>query len=156
MIKVYKAHSNLSAPIVMGGKVICYAEFTDEKNTYRTSNEVHQTALEALPCFGKLFWLSQTIGEAKKIVAPIITPEKEVATPIVTPANTPTAPVDENPATDAGKKSYPDITDWQDAKEALRKEYGVAHQSLGTPQGILKKASEVGVDFPNLKLEGIV
>lgn len=50
------------------------------------------------------------------------------------------------------KKEYPEVTDFQAAREILRKEYGIAHQSLTKPENILKKATEVGVSFPNLTI----
>lgn len=124
MIKVYKAHNILSVPIVVDGKIVGYVEFKDENHTFRTSNEDHQNALESLPCFGKLFKLSESIGESE---------------------------IKKNPAVEL--KELPEVTDWQDAKDLLRKEYGFAHQSLNTPENILKKASEAGVSFPNLKIE---
>lgn len=63
MIKVYKAYNNLSVPVVVNGKIIGYIEFNDENNTYRTSDFTHQQALENLPCYNRLFKLSE-IGRA--------------------------------------------------------------------------------------------
>ncbi len=55
---------------------------------------------------------------------------------------------------DAETKEYPEVTEWQAAKELLRSEpYNVPFQSLNTPGNILKKAEEMGVSFPNLKGE---
>lgn len=125
MIKVYKAHNILSVPVVVDGKITGYAEFKDENHTFRTSDEILQKALEGLPCFGSLFKLSESIGKSD--------PAKEL------------------PAKEL--KVFSEITDWQDAKDLLRKDYGIPHQSLNTPENILKKASEVGVSFPNLKIE---
>lgn len=126
MIKVYKAYNNLSVPVVVDGKIIRYIEFGDENNTYRTGNVVHQNALENLPCYNRQFKLLETIkDEAVK---------KE-----------------ESPVVDA--KEFPDITEWQEAKDILRKDFDVPHQSLNTPDNILKKAKEVGVYFPKLSLE---
>ncbi|WP_099465553.1 hypothetical protein [Parabacteroides provencensis] len=123
MVKVYKAHNILSVPIVVDGKIVVYVEFKDENHTFRTSDEIYQKALEGLPCFGKLFKLSESVGESEIKKDPIVE-----------------------------LKELPEITDWQDAKDLLRKDYGVPHQSLNTPENILKKASEFGVSFPNLKI----
>lgn len=46
---------------------------------------------------------------------------------------------------------YPDVTDFQTAKEVLKKEYGVAPQALGSPEKIFAQADKVGASFPNLK-----
>lgn len=123
MIKVYKAYNNLSVPMVVDGKIVCYIEFSDENNTYRTNNIVHQQALENLPCYKSLFKLSETIGDeaAEKILMPPVDP-----------------------------KEYPDITGWQEAKDILRKDFDIPHQSLNSPENILKKAKEAGASFPNL------
>lgn len=48
------------------------------------------------------------------------------------------------------------ITDFQSAKDFLRKEYDITHQSLNNPENILKKAEEIGVVFPNLRIENAV
>lgn len=66
MIKVYKASNYLTVPVVVDGKIVCYADFCDERNTYRTSNEVHQKALESLPIYGKLFKIEEVIGKTEK------------------------------------------------------------------------------------------
>lgn len=125
MIKVYKAYNNLSVPVVVNGKIIGYIEFNDENNTYRTNDISHQEALESLPCYNRLFKLSETINdETVKSVVP--------------------------DAIDL--KMYPGITEWQDAKDILRKEYDVPHQSLNTPENILKKAKEAGISFPDLPI----
>lgn len=130
MIKVYRAHNILSVPIVVGGKIVGYAEFKDENHTFRTSDEVCQKALEGLPCFGRLFKLSESIDASNAKQVQHNSSDKN-----------------------DGVKTFPEIIDWQDAKDLLRKDYGVAHQSLNTPENILKKASEVGISFPNLKIE---
>lgn len=49
---------------------------------------------------------------------------------------------------------FPEVVEFQSAKEILRNDpYNVPFQGLNTPAGILKKAEEVGVSFPNLKAE---
>ena len=50
-------------------------------------------------------------------------------------------------------KEYPEVTNLQEAKELLRSEYNIPHQSLGSQDNILKKAIEVGASFPNLQVE---
>lgn len=123
--KTYKSFNNLSVPVVENGKIIKRVSFTDEGNTLRTSDESLQRSLESLPCYGILFKLYR---------------EEEVAE-------------FENLNVGGDLKEYPEITEWPDAKELLRKEYNVSHQSLNTPDNILKKAKEVGVCFPSLKIE---
>ena len=49
MIKIYKASNFLTVPIVVDGKIVSYADFNDERFTYRTGDKKHQKALEALP-----------------------------------------------------------------------------------------------------------
>jgi len=47
---------------------------------------------------------------------------------------------------------YPEVVNIQQAKEVLRKEYGVAFQKLGSPENIKKNAELVGAVFPNLEV----
>lgn len=123
--KVYKSYNNLSVPYIRDGQIVGYISFKEENYTYRTSNVSMQNALESLPCFGSLFFLYR---------------EEH------------TDPLSESANSTVVAKEYPDISDWQEAKDILRKEYSIPHQSLNTPGNILKKAKEAGISFPNLKL----
>ena len=52
-------------------------------------------------------------------------------------------------------KEFPEVVDINGAKDILKAEpYNILPQSLRTPESVLKKAAEVGVSFPNWKLEG--
>jgi len=53
----------------------------------------------------------------------------------------------------AETKVFEDVTTFEEAKNILKNEYGVAFQALGSPEKILAKAAENGVSFPNLKAE---
>lgn len=49
-------------------------------------------------------------------------------------------------------KTYPEITDFTDARELLMNEYGLSPQQIKkNPEAVLAKAAELGVSFPNLK-----
>jgi hypothetical protein len=122
MIKIYKASNFLTVPIVVDGKIVSYADFNDERFTYRTGDKKHQKALEALPCFGKLFTLSETV-------------------------KTEAEPQDSK----IKSKVYSEITDWQDASELLAKDYDMDLKDLNTPDAIMNSAKKAGVEFPNLK-----
>lgn len=64
---------------------------------------------------------------------------------------TPASPASPSPST-GGEQEYPEVTEWQAAKEVLRSEpYNVPFQALNNPPNIQKKAEELGVSFPNLK-----
>ena len=49
-------------------------------------------------------------------------------------------------------RSIPEVTNFQQAKEVLRKEYEVPFQKLNKPDAILKIAESLNVEFPNLKV----
>lgn len=123
MIKVYKASNYLTVPVVVGGKIICYADFNDERFTYRTGDKNVQKALEGLSCFGSLFKLDTVVSDDE----------------------------DKPKARKSLLKAYGDITDWQDASDLLVKEYGLDPKDLNTPKAILAAAKNTGVEFPNLK-----
>ncbi len=54
----------------------------------------------------------------------------------------------------APAKEYPEVTDIQSAIDILRAEpYKVHHTKLTTPEKVLAVASELGVSFPNLKVQ---
>jgi len=115
-------------PIEVGGKEM-FIELIGPRSEFITSDEKIQTALETNKRFKAGFVvLAETFGEAKKA-------EKEK-----TPAP-------------GGTTEVPEITNIQEAKEYLRADpYKVAHQSLNTPDNILKKAAELNIIFPNLKV----
>lgn len=50
---------------------------------------------------------------------------------------------------------FPDVTEFKQAKDVLTGEpynVGKTSKSLGSPEGILKKAGELGISFPNLNV----
>lgn len=115
-------------PIEFKGGV-CFGDM-EKKGVFITNDEKLQAAIEADPRFKWEFCLKEE-REKTKIQASV--PEKDKEEGVKDPVTVDT------------------ITDFQLAKEYLRKEYDIPHQSLNTPENILKKASEVGVLFPNLK-----
>lgn len=121
MVKVYKATNYLSVPIVMNGKIVGYADFTDEHYTYSTRNKDIQKSLESLPCFNSLFKLLRKVEDK---------PEKKET-----------------------KKSFNTIKSWQEAKNVLATKYKVDESLINTPESIIKKADELNISFPNLKLQ---
>lgn len=135
-LKVYKADLRLTVPVVVNGKVLRYVCFQDENNTFSTSDEKLQKALEGLPLYGKAFKLFRSV-EAKKPKKPAEKPEAGSA--------------GDNDATTEGLQVFEEVTDWQTAKDVLKGEpYAVPYQALGCPEAILKKAEELRVSFPNL------
>ena len=49
---------------------------------------------------------------------------------------------------------HAEVTKFQEAKNILQAEpYKVAHQALGSPDKVFKKAAELGISFPNLKID---
>lgn len=101
---------------------VTYITFNGPLNQYKTSDKEIQKAIEATERFKNgTIILSRQNGGAE--------PEEKIET----------------------QKEYPGITDFQEAAEILRKDFNVAHQSVRSPEAILKKAQEVGVSFPDLK-----
>lgn len=103
----------------------------EKKGVFITSDEKLQAAIEADPRFKWEFSLKEERGKSE--IQALVSEKSK----------------------DGGVKDLVTvdiITDFQLAKDHLRKEYDIPHQSLNTPENILKKASEVGVSFPNLKL----
>ena len=148
-IKVYKAQSMLSVPIIRDGKILRYVEFNEANKTYRTNSEEDQKALESLPVFGKLFRLTETIATEESKTKRIVSSTKSDST--IKGLEKDKYPGLEKK--DEGKKVSFDTTDWGEAKDILRAEpYLVSHQSLRDPKCILSKATELGVSFPNLVL----
>ena len=148
-IKVYKAQSMLSVPIIWDGKILRYVEFNEANKTYRTNSEEDQKALESLPVFGKLFRLTETIATEESKA-------KRVASSSKSDSTIKGLEKDKYPELkkkDERKEVSFDTTDWGEAKDILRAEpYCVSHQSLRDPKCILGKATELGVSFPNLVL----
>lgn len=168
MTKIYQATIRLTLSVMVEGKRV-YVTFSEEKNTYCTTNPKIQAALEATGEFGKKFKLKSVIGAPGKESAP----KDKTGAEDKTPSSTDTQGAGEAVATggdetDKGQgsatedrpevplsgdtgKTHPEVTDIQAAKEVLRKTYSAHHFSLNTPGNILKKAEELGVSFPNLK-----
>lgn len=59
---------------------------------------------------------------------------------------------EEDHSPEKGYRSIPEVTNIQQAKEVLRKEYEVPFQKLNKPDAILKIAESLNVEFPNLKV----
>lgn len=132
--KVYKAKSKLTTPLVIGGRVVNYVEFSDDHYTYVTSDECVQEALERSPAFQKYYVLSRTFGDSGK---------KEVQEK--------RGQIEEQSGEGTDWVDYPEVLDWQGAKEVLRGEpFKIAYQVLGSPEAIARKAEELKVRFPNL------
>lgn len=123
MRKVYTSISGveLTFPVSIAGKAK-FITFGGPRSEFKTTDEEMQKAIENSNAFKKGL---------------IVTPGGAIA-------NTDVKSTDE-------PKSYPDITDFQEAADILKKEYGVAHQSVRSPEAILKKAQELNVSFPDLK-----
>ena len=139
VIKVYKAKSRLITPVVIGGKVVRYAEFTDADYTYVTSDERVQEALEKSPAFQRYFVLLRTVGDSGKKGG--VGKERLESG----------GQKDGQDGNGADWTEYAEVTDWQGAKEILRGEpYKIAYQVLGSPDAIVRKAEELKVRFPNL------
>ena len=131
MKKIYKANDCLSVPIVKNGKIVQRLSFNDAEHTLHVFDKATQDALEALPCFKKLFHISFEEKEE----------EKE------NPVNT-----KNNSDNKVNSKEYPEVENVQDAKNILIKQYNIPYQGLRSPETILKKAQELGVSFPNIKV----
>jgi hypothetical protein len=125
--KVYTCLSGkeITFPIKVAGKVM-YITFNGPNNQYKTSDVEVQKAIESEHLF-KTGVIILTRGATVKADS-----EKE--------SEKKTDPT-----------SYPGIEGYQEAAEILRKEHNVAHQSVRTPEGILKKAQELNISFPDLK-----
>lgn len=124
IIKTYKANNNLTVPIVVGGKIVKYVDFSDANHTYVTKSEQEQTALESLGSYGTTFKLVETKSEKKEEVIPLFEPAV-----------------------------FDDVTSLIEAKDILKGEpYNVAHQQLRTPESVMAKATSLNISFPNLKL----
>jgi hypothetical protein len=163
MTKIYQAKTRLTLSVTVEGKPV-YVTFSEEKNTYCTANPKIQAALEATGEFGKRFKLKSVSGTLEKEIAG----ETGVDEPaggkddkdskglkdgdegvgIGEAAGAGAAPAE---ASSGETKTHPEVTDFQAAKEVLRKIYGVHQFSMSTPGNILKKTEELGVSFPNLK-----
>ena len=148
-IKIYKAQSILTVPIIGDGKILRYVEFSEANKTYRSSSKKEQESLESLPLFGNLFKLIETIATEESKTKRIVSSTKSDST--IKGLERENDPVPENK--DEEKEVSFDTNDWGEAKDILRAEpYLVSHQSLRDPKCILSKATELGVSFPNLVL----
>lgn len=122
--KVYTCLSGkeITFPVKVSGKVI-YLTFSGPNNQYKTSIEEVQKAIEKTDLYKQgTIILTRQQGNVESTTTTTVEP-----------------------------KVYPDITEYQDAAEVLKKEHNVAHQSVRSPELILKKAQELNVSFPNLK-----
>ena len=123
MRKVYASISGveLTFPVKLSGKVK-FITFGGPRSEFKTTDVEMQKAIENSNAFKNGF---------------IITPKGATVDTNIESANEP--------------KSYPGVADFQEAADILKKEYSVAHQSVRSPEAILKKAQELNVSFPDLK-----
>jgi flagellar biosynthesis GTPase FlhF len=82
----------------------------------------------------------ESIPEAEAVVDAEVAPEAEVI-----------EEVKEVVAEDVQNKTFPEVTNYQEAKDLLRKTFEVPFQKVSNPAAINKKAEELGISFPNLK-----
>jgi hypothetical protein len=140
MKKVYisTTGAQYTFPVIIAGKCK-FISLNGTKNDFETESTAIQNAIETSQKFksGKIVLLS---GKPNVIAQAVEKPVKKDAPKEDIPkdAETPT-------------KEYPEVTDLQGAISVLKVEYKIMHQSLRTPDNVMKKAQELGVSFPNLK-----
>jgi hypothetical protein len=137
-------------PIAMNGtnKFIKFIKESPTDNTgyFATDDKKLQKAIEESQFFEsggeeeiKLFFSTEEDEEVEK-------PAKKSSNP----------PVSGKPAkAEFEPEEFPDVTDFKSAKDILTGEpYKVVktNKSLLSPEGILAKAGELGISFPNLKV----
>lgn len=111
-------------PVVIKQKTK-WIEFKGPGNDYVTSDKDIQSAIEGNSRFKKGL---------------IATDEKK---------NTASESNEYSNIVNSTKKSYPEVTDIQEAVEILKNEYNVTHQRLRTPKAVKKQAELNNVSFPN-------
>lgn len=132
--------------ITIGGntKTIRFAELRDGNSYYATSKWEEVEALKNHPGFNKDFTLFREDPN-------IVKKEGESATAIQDEIiNQDIAEVYEPEKEETGKDVVKNVVNISQAREYLKNK-GVTIQKLKTPKSILKYASEMGVEFPNLK-----
>lgn len=148
--KIYRVVTGieLSIPVLVNRQRVLIT-FSGENASFSTVNKDIQMRIEGRPDFGKTIVLSdvrevEDVKESKGGGVPLKKEVNPVAPPVIP---------SEGESNEEAISVF-DTDDWQEAKEILRGEpYGVAYQSLATPEKILAKASELGLQFPNLRLE---
>ena len=138
MIKIYRATTRLAFPVVAEGKKK-YVMFSDDKNSFSTSDEKVQEYIENSPHFKrKEITLFKKIG-SEKISQVNVDQNSEISE----------APEDIVIAND-DITPYPDVTDINGAVAVLKGEpYKVHHMKLKNPAAILEQAKLNNVSFPN-------
>ena len=132
----------------VGGKSCVIVFESKNKNgilTYETSDAAIQNAIEDSKYFK---------GQDETMFFTKITLLKTEGAPPV--QNAAVAAVASIPADDGSAlKAYDEVTTWEQAKTVLRSEYGVGATSnaLKSPEGILAKAAELGISFPQCSIK---
>jgi hypothetical protein len=128
MNKVYRATTLLTLPVLLGGKVR-YVVFSEEHYGATVRDENMQEAIESSSYFKK--------GEIK----------------LFSNHGNSVPPKPAKPVFD--EREFPEVTNIQEAVEVLKgAPYCVAHQSLRTPEHVMKQAEANGLKFPNLAING--
>jgi hypothetical protein len=148
MHKTYRTSVKLSLPVDKGGEVL-FCEFSDEKHSFNTMDEEVQSYIENTPMFKRgeisLFGSYEQVEELSSDLDEVLPDE--------TPDSTDTDTIDS--ANDDGicleAAEYPDVLNFQDASDILRKEpYRIHHSKTKKPEDILEQAKLLNVSFPNL------
>lgn len=132
--------------ITIGGnaKTIRFSELRDGNSYYATSKWDEVEALKNHPGFNKDFTLfREDPNIAKKEEKSAPTTQEEIVKQEIVEAPEPEKE-------ESGKDVVKNVVNISQAREYLKNK-GVTIQKLKTPKSILKYASEMGVEFPNLK-----
>ena len=125
MITIYHTNlKNYSTFVVYKGRVVCIRfDNQGSYSTYKSTNPELCKVIEALPEFGKVFYIhkQEKVEKAKE----------EVAVSNATP--------------------YPKVKKIQDAIAVLESEFGIAADSVVSKSDVLRHASKLNISFPNLK-----
>lgn len=156
MIKVYRATTRLTFPVLVDGEKQ-YVKFSDDHNSLSTSDEKVQEYIENSPHFKrKEITLFRKIGEEKKVQTKVVNPAPEGTGGSGTSAGGKTTGENANGGTGTGGEinndttPYPDVTDINGAVSVLKGEpYKVHHMKLQNPTAILEQAKLNNVSFPN-------
>jgi hypothetical protein len=130
MLKTYKAQSQLILPALKGGKIV-YCEFTDQDNTFNTLDKQLQDYIEGSTMFALKYII---LFATAKVENKVIPKQNIIPAVVIDPA------------------IFPEITDFQDAADILKKEpYRIHYSKVKTPDQIKDQAELMKVSFPNLK-----
>lgn len=131
-----------------GGRYYPYRE----NGTYRTANKAIQAALESHEHYGNSFTLVKTTDDEVNPAEP----EKPVAPPVIEEPKADTTPEPEKPVvpttTKDGTISVPDVSNSQEAKLYLNRNFEVPFSRLKNTEMIMKEAKVANLTFPNWKI----